>query len=163
TLTTSAPRSASSRPASAPRRSVRSTTRRWASGAGMPPLYSGRDRANKSTGPRRSTAVQSFGEFMPRAPTKAECLGPPAPAAAAGGLMSPDRLIVPVRGAERVLGTIELTHRYDGRPFDEADRERAGAVAAELASTEDLERVAHDPDALHGVFARLAAAVPSED
>jgi len=82
---------------------------------------------------------------------------------AVGGLMSPDRLIVPVRGAERVLGTIELTHRYDGRPFDEADRERAGAVAAELASTEDLERVAHDPDALHGVFARLAAAVPSED
>jgi len=82
---------------------------------------------------------------------------------AVGGLMSPDRLIVPVRGAERVLGTIELAHRYDGRPFDEADRERAGAVAAELASTEDLERVAHDPDALHGVFARLAAAVPSED
>src|SRR5207247_3865140 len=44
-----------------------------------------------------------------------------------GGLMSPDRLIVPVRGEERVLGTLELTRRYDGRPFDEADRERAGA------------------------------------
>src|SRR5436305_1213440 len=29
---------------------------------------------------------------------------------AVGGLMSPDRLIVPVRGAERVLGTIELAH-----------------------------------------------------
>jgi GAF domain-containing protein len=83
--------------------------------------------------------------------------------AAVGGLMSPERLIVPVRGEERVLGRIDLKDRYDGRPFDEADRQRAAAVAAELAAQEDLERVAREPDALHGVFTRLATAVPSQD
>ena len=82
---------------------------------------------------------------------------------AVGGLMSPERLVVPVRGEERVLGTIDLQRRYDGRPFDEHDRRRATAVAAELASRTDLERVAHQPDALHAVFARLAAAVPTQD
>src|SRR3989442_6393808 len=35
---------------------------------------------------------------------------------AAGGLMSPDRLLLPVRGPERVLRTIEPTRRYDRRP-----------------------------------------------
>src|SRR5439155_16271672 len=39
TLTTSAPRSARMRPASAPRRSVRSTTRRWASGSATGTSY----------------------------------------------------------------------------------------------------------------------------
>ena len=82
---------------------------------------------------------------------------------AVGGLMSPDRLVVPLRGEERVLGTIDLQRRYDGRPFDEEDRRRAAAVAAELASRTDLERVAHQPDALHAVFLRLAAAVPTQD
>jgi diguanylate cyclase (GGDEF)-like protein len=77
--------------------------------------------------------------------------------------MSPERLVVPVRGEERVLGIIDLRRRYDGRPFDEADRRRAAAVAAEIAATVDVQRVAHEPDALHGVFARLAAAVPSQD
>src|SRR2546428_3948924 len=86
---------------------------------------------------------------------------PPPPAV--GSLMSPERLIVSTRGEERVLGTIDLRRRYDGRPFDEADRRRAAAVAAELASRTDLERMAHEPDALQGVFARLAAAVPSQD
>jgi len=82
---------------------------------------------------------------------------------AVGGLMSPERLIVPVRTTERVLGTIDLHRRYDGHPFDEDDRRRAAAVAAELASVVDLERVAHEPDALQAVFARLAAAVACED
>jgi GAF domain-containing protein len=81
---------------------------------------------------------------------------------AVGGLMSPERLVVPVRDAGRVLGTIELTRRYDGRPFGEADRERADAVAAGLAAAGDLERVARDPEALHALFGRLAAAVPSQ-
>jgi diguanylate cyclase (GGDEF)-like protein len=58
---------------------------------------------------------------------------------------------------------IDLKRRYDGRPFDEADRRRVAAVAVELASRPDLERVAHEPEALHGVFARLAAAAPSQD
>jgi hypothetical protein len=69
---------------------------------------------------------------------------------------------VPIRGEERVLGTIDLRRRYDGRPFDEADRGRVAAVAAGLASRTDLERVAHEPDALQG-SSPASAAVPSED
>src|SRR5262245_22895203 len=82
---------------------------------------------------------------------------------AVAGLMSPERLVVPVRNRDGVVGTIDLRDRYDGRPFDELDRERVAAVAAEVAAMHDLERVAHEPDALHGVFARLAAAVPSKE
>ena len=90
------------------------------------------------------------------------CRETPLPAAV-GSLMSPERLIVPVRAEERVLATIDLRRRYDGRPFDDADRGRVAAVATELASRGGLERMAHEPEALQGVFARLAAAVPSED
>jgi diguanylate cyclase (GGDEF)-like protein len=82
---------------------------------------------------------------------------------AVGGLMSPQRLVVPVRDHARVLGTIDLRRRYDGRPFTDADRRAAAAIAADLAARGDLERVAHEPEALHEVFARLAAAVPSQD
>lgn len=82
---------------------------------------------------------------------------------AVGALRSPERLIVPVRDQERVLGAIDLRGRYDGRPFDDADGQRAAVVAAELASRDDLERVARDGEGLHAVFTRLAAAVPSED
>ena len=81
---------------------------------------------------------------------------------AVGGLVSPERLIVPLRAEERVLGKIELTRRYDGRPFDETDRVHATAVAADVAAMPDLERVAHDPEPLHQLFARLAAAVPTQ-
>jgi diguanylate cyclase (GGDEF)-like protein len=82
---------------------------------------------------------------------------------AVGGLMSPTRLVVPIRGEERVLGTLDLRRRFDGRPFTETDRVRVAAVAAELAARPNLEQVAHDPDALHAVFARLGAAVPSQE
>jgi diguanylate cyclase (GGDEF)-like protein len=82
---------------------------------------------------------------------------------AVAGLMSPERLVVPVRDQDRVVGTIDLRHRYDGRPFDDVDRRRAAAIAVEIASTPNLERVAHEPDALQRVFALLAAAVPSKE
>ncbi|HJQ83382.1 MAG TPA: diguanylate cyclase [Candidatus Binatia bacterium] len=83
---------------------------------------------------------------------------------AVGGLVSPERLVVPVRDEDRVLGTIDLRRRWDGRPFDDADRRRAAAVAAELAARgPELERLAQEPEALHEVFARLAAAVPSQE
>ncbi len=82
---------------------------------------------------------------------------------AVGGLMSPDRLIVPLHGPDRVLGTIQLTRRYDGSRFERADRDRLAAFATALASSGDLERVARDPEVLHAVFARLATVVPSED
>ena len=83
---------------------------------------------------------------------------------AVGGLMSPDRLIVPVHGPDhRVLGTIQLTRRYDGSRFERADRDRLAAFATTLAASGDLDRVARDPEVLHAVFARLATVVPSED
>ena len=90
------------------------------------------------------------------------CHETPLPPAVAS-LMTPDRLIVPIRADQVVLGTIDLRHRYDGRPFDDDDGRRTAAVAADLASRPDLERIAHDPEALHQVFARLAAAAPSRD
>lgn len=82
---------------------------------------------------------------------------------AVGGMVSPDRLVVPLRGDGRVLGSIDLRRRYDGRPFDDSDRRRAAEIAVEVANTPDLERVAHEPDARQDVFTRLAAAVPSQD
>jgi diguanylate cyclase (GGDEF)-like protein len=82
---------------------------------------------------------------------------------AVGGLMSPDRLIVPMRGPDRVLGTIELTRGYGGRRFAEDDRQRLAAFAAALAASGDLEHVADDGEVLHAVFGRLATVVPSED
>jgi diguanylate cyclase (GGDEF)-like protein len=90
------------------------------------------------------------------------CRETPLPPAVAG-LRSPERLVVPVRRDDSVVGTIDLRHRYDGRAFDEADYRRVSAVAADLASNADLERVVHEPDALQGVFARVAAAVPTRD
>jgi len=90
------------------------------------------------------------------------CHETPLPPAVAS-LMSPGRLIVPIRADDAVLGTIDLRDRYDGRPFDDEDQRRTATVAADLASRADLERIAHDPDALQQVFARLAAAAPSRD
>jgi diguanylate cyclase (GGDEF)-like protein len=82
---------------------------------------------------------------------------------AVGGLMSPDLLIVPVHGPDRVLGMIQLTRRYDGRRFERDDRDRLAAFATGLATSGELDRVARDPEVLHAVFARLATVVPSED
>ena len=83
---------------------------------------------------------------------------------AVGGLMSPDRLIVPLHGPDhRVLGTIQLTRRYDGSRFERPDRDHLAAFATTLAASGDLDRVARDPEVLHAVFARLATVVPSED
>ncbi len=82
---------------------------------------------------------------------------------AVGGLMTPDRLIVPIRGPERLVGMIQLTQRYDGRRFDAADQERLAAFAAALGANGDLDRVAREPDVLQAVFARLATVVPSAD
>src|SRR4029453_8227350 len=54
---------------------------------------------------------------------------------AVGGLLSPDLLIVPVGGGERVLGMIQLTRRYDGSRFERADRDRLAAFVASLAGS----------------------------
>jgi len=71
-------------------------------------------------------------------------------------------LVVPLRRGERDLGAIELRTQYGGRRFSEADRRHLEHTAAELADEVDPERLPHDPDGLHRLFARVAAAVPSQ-
>ena len=71
------------------------------------------------------------------------------------------RLTVVLRRDDRDIGLLELRDRRDGRAFDDDDRARAGAVAAELARTLDLTTIAHDTGVLAAAFARVAAAVPS--
>ena len=72
-----------------------------------------------------------------------------------------DRLTVALRRDERAIGLLELRGRFDGRPFDDGDRRRAEAVAGEIAAGLDATAVAHDGDALHAVFTRVADTVPS--
>src|SRR5258706_3034158 len=71
------------------------------------------------------------------------------------------RLAVALKRDGRRIGLLELVERFDGGPFDERDRARAEAVAATLAESLDPAAIAHDPDALHAAFARVASAVPS--
>jgi diguanylate cyclase (GGDEF)-like protein len=72
-----------------------------------------------------------------------------------------DRLAVALRRDAQAIGLVELRGRFDGRPFDDDDRRHAEAVAAEIAGGLDATAVAHDGDALHAVFTRIADAVPS--
>jgi GGDEF domain-containing protein len=71
------------------------------------------------------------------------------------------RLAVALRRDDRRVGLLELRERRDGLPFDET-RARAETLAAELAVELDPEVIAHDVDALHAVFARIAGMIPSE-
>jgi len=71
------------------------------------------------------------------------------------------RLAVAIQRDDHSLGILELRERWDGLPFEDADRARAEAVAGELAATLDPATIAHDADALQSAFARVAAAVPS--
>jgi diguanylate cyclase (GGDEF)-like protein len=71
------------------------------------------------------------------------------------------RLTVALRRDDRDIGFVELSDRRDGRAFDDDDRVRAEAVAAELAATLDVTTIAHDTSALDAAFARVAAAIPS--
>ena len=72
-----------------------------------------------------------------------------------------NRLSVAIRGSDRSLGVLELRDRWDGLPFDDADRARAEAVAAQLAVTLDPKTIAHDTEALQAVFTRIAVTVAS--
>jgi hypothetical protein len=58
---------------------------------------------------------------------------PAAPAREPG--LEPERLAVAIPRDGRRIGLLELRERWDGRPFDEADRARAEAFATELATT----------------------------
>jgi diguanylate cyclase (GGDEF)-like protein len=75
--------------------------------------------------------------------------------------LDPGRLAVALRYEDRVSGLLELRERWDGRPFDDDDLRMATVLADDLARTIDPATVAHDGDALHGVFTRIAGAVPS--
>ena len=89
------------------------------------------------------------------------CPGAPTPPVTSA-VVEPRRLLVPLRRDGRVLGTLELRERWDGRPFDEADRDRAAQLAERLAPRIDPETLAHDASALHALFAEIAASVPSQ-
>src|SRR5207244_235588 len=71
-------------------------------------------------------------------------------------------LAVPLRHGARVIGALELRTHYDGLPFTAADRERLERAAAELANGVSPEALSHDAAALHRLFARVAAVVPSQ-
>jgi diguanylate cyclase (GGDEF)-like protein len=72
-----------------------------------------------------------------------------------------ERLAVTLRCDDQVLGLLELRERWDGRPFDAEDLRRATELACELARTIEPGTLARDGDALHQVFTRVAAVVPS--
>jgi diguanylate cyclase (GGDEF)-like protein len=72
-----------------------------------------------------------------------------------------ERLTVALRRDEQTIGLVELRGRFDGHPFDDDDRRRADAVAGDVAASLDATAVAHDGDALHALFTRIADAVPS--
>jgi diguanylate cyclase (GGDEF)-like protein len=72
-----------------------------------------------------------------------------------------ERLAVALRCNDRVVGLLELRERWDGRPFDADDLRRATDLACDLARIIDPAAVARDGDALHQVFTRVAAVVPS--
>src|SRR5262249_5809345 len=84
------------------------------------------------------------------------------PVAAADGQPGADghRLSVAIRGGDRSLGVIELRDRWDGLPFDDADRARAEAVAAQLAVTLDPKTIAHNTEALQAGFSPNAVTRP---
>ena len=71
-------------------------------------------------------------------------------------------LAVPLRHGARVIGALELRTHYDGLPFTAADRERLERAAAELANGVSPEALSRDAAALHRLFARVAAVVPSQ-
>jgi diguanylate cyclase (GGDEF)-like protein len=71
-------------------------------------------------------------------------------------------LAVPVEQEGRVIGAVELADRYGGE-FSEKDEERLVSLAGELAARDDLDALAGDAKAVGDLFARVTAAIPSED
>lgn len=89
----------------------------------------------------------------------AVCAGSPAPVATV--VVESGRMLVPVRDDSRVLAVLELRERWDGRPFDAGDRDRALDLAGRLARHIEPDRLAHDAEALHALFGAIAATVPA--
>src|SRR5262249_42077323 len=71
-------------------------------------------------------------------------------------------LAVPLCRGGHNIGAIQLRTRYGAPRFDETDRVRLEALAATFAADADPERLSHDAEALHRLFARVAASVPSQ-
>lgn len=72
-------------------------------------------------------------------------------------------LAVPVRSAERVIGSLELADRCGASAFTASDESALAALADALGARSDLATLASDPMALREFFGEVAAAVPSED
>src|SRR5882724_5391953 len=87
-------------------------------------------------------------------------VGGVAASGAIAAVTDPQRLAVGLRRDDAEIGLLEVRDRPDGRPFDEDDRARLEAVAAELVPTL-APSVAQDGAALAAAFARVEIAVPS--
>ncbi len=70
-------------------------------------------------------------------------------------------LSVPLRRRDQVIGVLEVVNRYGSAGFDEADRGRLEALAAEVSSG-DLDELSRDAEAMRALLTRTVTAVPSE-
>jgi diguanylate cyclase (GGDEF)-like protein len=71
-------------------------------------------------------------------------------------------LAAPVVRGVRVVGVLEVANRYGGGGFDDGDRQRLEALAAEVAARGDLETLSGDAEAMRHVLARAVTAAPGE-
>jgi diguanylate cyclase (GGDEF)-like protein len=69
-------------------------------------------------------------------------------------------LVVPLRRDDLVIGALEFCRPSDGPSTTAAERHRAQTLAAQIEVDLDPQALPHDPDELHRVFARIAAAFP---
>lgn len=79
-----------------------------------------------------------------------------------GGTTTGATLAVPLVRDGATVGTLELRRRYDGRAFDDDDRRRLEAAVVSLDARLDPDALSRDAGALDRLFARIAAAVPSQ-
>lgn len=71
-------------------------------------------------------------------------------------------LAVPIKQDDRVAGVIEVANRYGGAAFTDADLGTLERLAEGLHNKIDPEQLSHDTEAMRGLLAAVAAAVPSE-
>jgi diguanylate cyclase (GGDEF)-like protein len=81
-------------------------------------------------------------------------------AAGDGATDMPSRIVVPLRQGDRVAGQVVVDGPLGASAFDAEARRRLAKLAETLAA-ECSEKLAQDAEALHRVFGRVAAAVPS--
>ena len=71
-------------------------------------------------------------------------------------------LSVPIVRLGRVIGVLEVANRHGGGDFEDGDRARLESLAAKVGSDCDPDTLCLDAEAMRGLLARAARAVPSE-